>query len=252
MMKRFLLVCIAALALTANAGAQVFDHLSVGLGLGTDGISLELAAPLGDHIDFRAGYGFGPGLIGINVGSVAFPVHPGAPSGPSAGVPLQLKLGMSDARLLFNFYPGHGGFHITVGAYMGSPRVVRALLSNMPSDYNTAGIEVDGYLVKASAGSIPASIYAKGIGGTGYAVKPYVGVGYGRAVPDKRVGFSIDLGAQYQGKPTVWARGEGVTGRTKDVEITDSFAELKNAVEKYGKYTAFWPTLTFHLYVKLF
>ena len=254
-MKKSLSLCLclaAALLLSAGARAQVFDHLALGAGLGTDGLGLELAAPLGDHVDVRLGYGYGLGLIAPRVDAISVPQHPGAASSPSVDVPMKLKLGMNDARLLFNFYPGSGSFHFTAGVYMGSPRFLRALLWNLPSDYNTAGLDVDGYLVKATAGSLPVSLYASGIGGSGFAVKPYVGVGFGRPVSDKRVSFCVDLGAQYQGKPGVWARGEGVTGRQKVVEITDGLSEIRSFVDKYGPFMMFWPTVNIHLYVKLF
>lgn len=256
-MKQFLSFCVVAVfAFSFNAGAQAFKHLSAGIGLGTDGLSLEVASPLGDHVDLRVGYGMGLGLIGYTINDISI-------SDPSNGnqkvnTPLKIGFGMSDARLLFNFYPGNGAFHFTVGAYMGSSRFVRGTLSNMPDTYNTAGIAVDdpngvdNYLVKAKDGTLNLDLCAPGFGGSGFAVKPYVGIGFGRAVPDKAVSFCFDLGAQYQGTPGVWGKGEGLTGRIKSVQITEKeLPEISN-VDKYSKYAMFWPTLTFHLYVKLF
>ena len=112
---------------------------------------------------------------------------------------------------------------------------------------------MDGYPVKAKNNTLDVDLCAPGLGGAGFAVKPYVGIGYGRAVKaDKAVSFSVDLGAQYQGKPGVWAQGEGLTGRTQSVQITEKQLKEVKKVEEYGKYMMFWPTLTFHLYVKLF
>ena len=253
-MKRILSFCLA-LALSATAGAQVFNHLSVGLGAGTDGASLELASPLGGHVELRAGYGAALGLVGYTLKGVALPEHPGNPSGSYVDVPLNVRLGMSDARLLFNFYPSRrGGFHFTVGAFLGSQRLVRAALTGLPADYNTAGIEIDDYLVRADGGVLEAYLGAPGLGSPAFAVKPYAGIGFGRAVdPGKRVSFVFDLGAQYQGVPGVWAAGESLTGRVRDVQITaDSLGDVSSVVDDYGKYAAFWPTISFHLYVKLF
>lgn len=250
-MKKLLSFGVAALlAFSVNAGAQVFNHLSVGVGLGTDGLSVELASPLGSHVDVRAGYGMGLGLIGYTIKDFTVP-EPA--TGNNVNAPLKLGFGMSDARLLFNIYPGKSAFHFTVGAYLGSPRFLRGTISGMPSAYNTAGIEVDGYLVRAKNGSLDVNLCAPGLGGSGFAVKPYVGIGYGRAVPTaKAVSFSVDLGAQYQGAPGVWAEGVGLTGRTKSVQITKNELEAVGKIDEYGKYMMFWPTLTFHLYVKLF
>ena len=254
-MKKAVLLSLAALLLSANAGAQVFNHLSVGAGVGTDGLSLEVAAPLGKYVDVRAGYGTAVGLIGYTVKDLSVPEHPGAPHSNEASVPLRISLGMSDARLLFNLYPSaEKGFHFTLGALFGSPAFVRGTLSNLPADYNTVGFDVDGYLVKAKNGVLATELCAPGLGGSGFAVKPYVGIGFGRAVPTtSRVSFSFDLGAAYQGQMGLWAEGESITGRVEKVQLTDKQIEdLDEVIEEAGKYAAFWPVLSFRLYVRLF
>lgn len=249
-MKKFTFLCVAAaLLFPAHAGAQAFNHLSAGIGLGTDGLNIQLAAPLGSHVDLIAGYGLGLGVINYTVKDFSMP----DPAGSSnVNTPLKLGFGMNDGRLLFNIYPGKGGFHFTVGAYMGASRFVSGKITNLPAAYNTAGLEVDGYLVKATNGEMAVDLCANGIGSHAFAVKPYVGIGFGRAVPNKAVSFSVDLGAQYQGKPGVWAKGEGLTGRIAEVQITEKDLKEISKVDEFGKYMTFWPTLTFHLYVKLF
>lgn len=252
-MKKTLLLCLAALALSANAGAQVFNHLALGIGAGTDGLSFELAAPLGNHVDVRAGYGTALGLIGYTVNNISVPEHPGNASGATVNAPLKINLGMSDARLLFNIYPSaKGGFHFTVGAYMGSPRFARGTFSGLPADYNTVGMESGGYLVRAKSGTIVGELCAPGIGSPAFAVKPYVGIGFGRAVSRGRVSFNVDLGAQYQGLPGLWAEGEGLTGRVEKVQLTSKDLSALSFIDDAGKYLTFWPTLNFHLFVKLF
>ena len=254
MKKTFLLSLTAMLVLSLSAEAQVFNHLALGAGGGTDGLSFELAAPLGSHVQLRAGYGTAIGLIGYTVRDISIPEHPASASGADVKAPLKINLGMSDARLLFNIYPGRGGFHFTVGAYAGSACYARGTMSGMPSDYNTTGVEVDGYLVKATNGQMKAELRAPGLGSGTFAVKPYVGIGFGRAVrTDRRVTFSFDLGAQYQGKSSLWASGESITGRVKDIEFTEKdVREVTSALDEVSKYLAFWPTLNFHLYVRLF
>ena len=253
-MKKFISLCVAAaLFLPVSAGAQVFNHLSLGIGGGTDGLGLQLAAPLGSHVDVIAGYGLGLGLINVKAGQLSVPEQPGSATSNNVSVPLNLSFGMNEGRLLFNIYPGKSGFHFTVGAYMGSSHVLNAKLTGLPAVYNTAGVDVDGYLVKATNGELKLALCANGIGAHAFAVKPYVGIGFGRAIPTKAVSFSVDLGAQYQGKPTVWAKGEGLTGRIQEVQITEKqLRDIGKFTEEAGKYASFWPTLTFHLYVKLF
>ena len=120
MKKSVFLSLLAGVLLSANAGAQVFNHLSLGVGGGTDGLSFELAAPLGGHVQVRAGYGTALGLIGYTVQGVSVPENPVGASGTMTQVPMKINLGMSDARLLFNIYPGKGGFHFTLGVHAGA------------------------------------------------------------------------------------------------------------------------------------
>ena len=254
-MKKTIILSLAALILSVNAGAQVFDHLSVGLGAGTDGLGIELAAPLGNHVDIRAGYGAGVGLVGYTLHGIRVPEHPANPSSNDVPVPMKMSLGMNDARLLFNIYPSATkGFHFTVGAYMGAPAFLSGKLVDMPSDYNTMGVNVDGYLVKAKDGKLVAELCAPGLGSPTFAVKPYVGIGFGRAVDrDRRVSFCFDLGVQYQGKAGLWAEGESVTGRTEKVQLTREHVEaIGDVMDEVAKYAAFWPTLSFRLNVRLF
>ena len=250
-MKKFITLCVAAaLLFPAHAGAQVFNHLSAGIGFGTDALNIQIAAPLGSHVDVIAGYGIGLGVINFTVKDFTLP-DPASSS--NVNTPLKLGMGMNDGRLLFNIYPGKSGFHFTVGAYMGSSRFISGKITNMPAAYNTAGIDVDGYLVKAKNGELAVDLCANGIGSHAFAVKPYIGIGFGRAVPTAHaVSFSVDLGAQYQGKPGLWAKGEGLTGRVADVQITEKQLQEVSKIDEFGKYMTFWPTLTFHLYVKLF
>lgn len=255
-MKRVsILFCLALALLTAQmAGAQAFNHLSLGLGGGTDGVGAELAVPLGGHVQLRAGYGMATGLAGYTYKQLSVPEHPGNTAGSQVTVPLNIKLGMRDARLLFNIHPGSNGFHLTLGAYLGDSRCLRTTLTDLPADYNTAGFDVDGYLVKATNGKLEASLDASGFGPHAFAIKPYLGVGYGYAVrEDKRLSFSVDLGALYQGKPTLWAEGKSITGRTKLVQLSDeALGSFSGKINNYTRYAAFWPTLNLHLYVRLF
>ncbi len=253
--KRLVLLLLLALACVLPARAQ---KMSLGAGVGTDGVSIELTAALGGHVQLRAGYGIATGLVGATINKISVPEHPGDPSGTSVATPLTVKLGMNEGRLLFDFFPGSSDFHISVGAHMGSPRFARGILRNLPSDYNTAGLVVDNYLVKATGGVLEAALCGKGFGSDHFAIKPYLGVGYGRAVKKKsRVSFSVDLGAQYQGKPFFQAQGETPTGRKKTVTLSNEVLEnlvpgFEGYADKYLGWLVVWPTLSAHLYVKLF
>ena len=53
--------------------ASYFNHLDLSVSLGTSGIGFDLATPIGNYVQLRAGYEFMPGFhVGIN-----FPVEVG-------------------------------------------------------------------------------------------------------------------------------------------------------------------------------
>lgn len=251
MRTKHLILLLFVLAWAFPARAQ---YLSLGAGVGSDGVSVELAAPLGRYVHLRAGYGASTGIINYTIQDISVPIHPGYAEGGSASVPLKFRTGFQEGHLLFNIHPGETAFHFTIGTYLGSASCIKGELSYLPTDYNIVGIDVDGYLVKAQNGVLQAALYAPGFGKGSFAVKPYVGVGFGRAIrAGHRMSFSIDLGAQYLGKPTLWGLGEGLTGKTKMVQIPDD--ALGNLVEKVRpvtRYLVVWPVLNAHFYVRLF
>ena len=78
MRKIKVLVAILAFVLGANyASAQdknMFNHLSAGISLGVlDGIGFEVAAPIGNYVNARAGLSFLPG-ISLNLSTELLPV----------------------------------------------------------------------------------------------------------------------------------------------------------------------------------
>lgn len=245
-----LVIALAAL-LPLRAEAQ---HMSLGAGLGTDGVTVELNTSIGRYVHLRAGYGKAFGIINGTISKISVPLHPGNPDWGSVTVPLKLRLGMNEGHLLFNIHPGDCAFHFTVGTYFGNAGCLSGELSYLPADYNTVGIDVDGYLVKAQDGVMKGAIYAPGFGKGAFAVKPYFGIGFGRAVrADRRMSFSIDLGAQYLGKPSLWGLGEGLTGRTKMVPLPeDAMGDFSEKTRQFTRYLVVWPTISAHFYVRLF
>ena len=256
MNKKILVIAIFVwLALPQAAFSQkAFHHLSIGAGGGTDGARIELATTLGPYVQLRAGVGKAVGILSYKMDGISVPIHPGNPAYGSTSVPLTLRTGMHDGHVLFNIHPGRTAFHFTLGTYLGSGCCINGELTALPADYSTVGVNVDGYLVKARDGVLKTALYAPGVGTSSFAVKPYFGIGFGRALRvDRRMSFSIDLGAQYQGKTAIWALGESITGRTKMVAVpTDALGSLAEKVEPMTRWLVVWPVLNAHFYVRLF
>jgi len=73
-------------------------------------------------------------------------------------------------------------------------------------------------------------------------VMPYLGLGFGRSVPNKVVNFRFELGAYYMGSPSVDMTATGLVHQT--VEERDKIQDnLKNYM--------FYPSMTFNLNFKL-
>ena len=86
------------------------------------------------------------------------------------------------------------------------------------------------------------------------ALRPYFGIGIGRAVTtDHKVSFTCDLGAFYWGKPGLFAPGEDLFGEWKDVRITAASLNGRDEgmIEKAEK-LVIYPMLNFHLFFNLF
>jgi hypothetical protein len=60
-------------------------------------------------------------------------------------------------------------------------------------------------------------------------IAPYLGFGFGRAVPKKRAGFSIELGAYYAGGPDVTIEASGMLENTSEEE-----QELEDNLSSYS------------------
>ena len=73
--------------------------------------------------------------------------------------------------------------------------------------------------------------------------RPYLGIGWGRAVPGKLLNFGVELGVQIHGKPALYTEfGEiGIPDELED----DTFQKIMDKVKVY-------PNLTFRLNFRAF
>ena len=60
-------------------------------------------------------------------------------------------------------------------------------------------------------------------------VAPYLGVGFGRAVPNKRWGFAVDFGTYFSSSPEITLDATGIIEQSKDQEglLNESFESFK-------------------------
>lgn len=74
--------------------------------------------------------------------------------------------------------------------------------------------------------------------------RPYLGLGLGRAVPKKRIGFGFDLGVYYIGSPKITVDRSGLI---KSILTDQNIADVEKNVKNYS----FLPNLTFNITYKI-
>ena len=215
-MKKLLFVCGIMLLGLQHVSAQkiddfgVFQHFGANLGVGTEGISVGVATPITNYLEAGFGVNFMPGFkikgdVNLNVGAITI--------GPDTYRFDKLKLEGSLSRTTFDFklnaYPFglSNDFFLTAGLSFGGKEIaklsghndeVARLYREHPEYSEEITAIVDEYEVKIDRqGHAEGEIRVN-------AVRPYVGLGYGRLVPKGRIGFRVELGCQFMGKMKVY------------------------------------------------
>ena len=248
-MKKTFLTLAAVFLMLSTASAQtdlrILNHLSVGAEIGTMGWGVDVAMPVTPYVDVQAGFSMVPKIsyntkIDMNHD---FPV--GFHSNPVKGTAL-----MKNGKLLVSVMPAPHvtSFHITAGLYIGSNDPVGMVdreampleiyQHNLANPDDQRGLALGDYLLRPDVnGHIDATLKVN-------KVKPYLGIGIGRAVPHKRIGFKADLGCIFWGKPVIWNNGE-------EVFDTDAGGDDGGVMKILTKFRVY-PVLNFRLCGRIF
>jgi hypothetical protein len=138
-----------------------------------------------------------------------------------------LKLGA--VGLLFDFHPFGNAFKITIGGTY--------LLYDISATANVRDSVKQNKVVLSPKefGDIKVGLVPQGFA-------PYIGIGFGRAIPNKRVGFGFDLGTYYMNTPELSFKTTGLIEPTSAEE-----PKLQENIKDY----VWLPQLTFNLTIKL-
>lgn len=213
-----LLTAGCALLTTLSMGAQEKDPLTFGIytSLGIpEGFTVGGAMRLMPELTVRAGIGITPQLtfssrIDVNK-AAAFAPYTNKVEAPIA---LDIKMNSSWLRghLLLDYHPFKNPFRITTGLYVGNfhahgyaqiinnkteQSIAEELKNNGVTSMPIVRQEENGKTIIAvqpdETAAISASIAARS------KIQPYLGIGYGFAVPHSRVSFFGDFGILYNG-----------------------------------------------------
>ena len=226
----------------AQADYGYFNSLGLGLSVSTVGVGLEVSTPIGNYFALRGGVSFMPKFtVTDEVNADLKGVPQGYPQ--SAEVELEGSTKRTTGELLLNLYPFRSNcFFVAAGASFGGDKFVQITghsdeLQQLIAAGGSAGLQIGDV-------SIPVDQNGNVSGGLKVsAVRPYVGLGYGRAVPSKRINFMLDAGVQLHGTPEVYSDFGQVDQLM--AEVDNDFTDIINKLKVY-------PVIRFRICGKLF
>lgn len=234
-MKRIILLCalIAMSAISLSVSAQkelgIFNTLSVGVSAGTTGIGVDVATPVTPHFAIRGGVSFMPG-IKISTDVDVDLTDPNLGSYPT-NLDLEGSMSRASGDLLVNYYPFlSSSFFVTAGAYFGGSKLVKIdghsdKLKEYVDKGGNAGIVIGDQTIPVDKnGNVAGGLKVSGF-------RPYIGVGFGRAVPKKRLGVMFELGVQFHGTPKVYTSAGELGNALGDGD--DSFTKIMDKLTVY-------------------
>lgn len=225
---------------SAQEATWVPKNLGIGVGVGTTGIVIDASTTIHNYFGVRFGVDIMPKIkintefdLGLN--GYQSDWNKLSQEAQKAGIDLsgfgnqlpkdlkvQGKLNNTTWHFLIDVYPfgAKSSFHATVGAYFGSKKVIsiynRSNELSVINEWNEMvrtgkipgfnendmiGAQVGEYFITPDPkdnGNVEGRIEVAGF-------RPYLGFGFGRAVPKKRVGCQFDMGVQFWGSPEVIA-----------------------------------------------
>ena len=248
-MKRILSTIFAALAVmmaSSQASAQFFDHLSLGVGAGFDGISLDLGVPVGDFMQLRAGGSYLP-PYGYRKEFPNFEYQ----DGESIDLNILAQPQISAFNAMLDLFPGRKtGFHFTLGLLAGDRTI---------ASVRTEGLDVDEKLVLGDTqfeyddnGQVRVNLDVNKF-------LPYVGIGAGRAVRSKPVTFVFDFGVLYTGGLGLYTTASDLSRPLDGIQYvritSEDLAEVDfddyGILDKVGEFPVL-PMLKFSLFFRIF
>ncbi|MCL1867920.1 MAG: hypothetical protein FWF72_03080 [Paludibacter sp.] len=227
------MLCFAGNIKAQDASEGGFlEHGGIGLNVNfLKGYGISAHLSLLPTLKARVGLNyFGLGIIPTILGSTDFHANDydfkttGIGEETVDGKITKINLAMINGSILADWYPfgGNSVFSITGGCYIGADRVNVA--GDAHNDFSYQNIQIK----TNNDGTF------KGYIQMGNIIKPYIGIGLGKTIPNSRVGFRWDLGVVYQGKPSFYsdnAKGGKFNADEIDKEgMGDGYNAVYNAV----------------------
>lgn len=229
-----IIVILTAVSLTTTAqksiSSDIANHLSVSASAGTTGLGFEVAFPVTSYLNVRAGYEKMPRISKNTMVSYSY-------NNQSFQTEVEGNFNLDSWKILLDIYPSkYYTFHLTMGLFSGETNIVTAK-NVVPLNDLIKSLSIGGYDITVEDGYASVSVETN-------KRKPYLGIGFGRAVPKRRIGIAIDMGVLLWGTPTVY---ENFSGQHLPVDI--SYIE-KNEDNQYIETISklkVWPVVSVRL-----
>lgn len=260
MMKRLFLFLVVALSTFIGAFARdekdasfyaLGKRVGIGVGVGTEGIGIDVATHLNNYFGVRVGVNIMPSFkfnTDVDAEDVEENLNGSHYSSSLGYAPVELEASFARTTydVKFDVYPlgcSRSSFFITAGLSFGGEKLLK--INGHWDDYDRANVEAGKYGVNIADYEIP--LDENGNVEAGLKVKnvrPYLGLGWGRLVSKNRVGFRFELGVQFHGKPKLYAS----TIEDMDEYLRDNLSdEESDDFNKIMDNFKVWPVLKFSL-----
>lgn len=284
-MKKSLLLITLLLGTTVSFASgnenESFQHMSANIGLGSTGITLDIGTMAHPLVGLRLGLDYMPNItmkkfdLTVSDGTghakeVYETLQPNGLNKPG-NVLVGAAPGWFTGHLLADFYLHRDkGFHFTAGLYFtGSDHFMTMKnkekgwfndiydFNNSIGAYTTVDHSNVGYIgITLKDGTIlgpdkKGDMYGKF---QVWKVRPYIGVGYGRTVSEKKIDWSVDAGMQIWGTPKAYIKDCKQGGALYHEVHPDDLSDQKahDAVKRAKTLLKVYPCVTFRLNCRLF
>lgn len=203
---------------------NIFNHLGVSVHAATTGFGFEVATPITNWVTMRVGGTFMPGFkFSADVDGEYDYIDSTTGFGDQYPFSMDVDASLKRAQgsLIFNIYPfgSRYNFFIAAGAYFGGSKILKI---KGHSDELEAAMQAGDASVMIGDYTLPVDENGNVRGGLKTkSFRPYLGLGFGRAVPNKRVSFMFELGVQFQGKMKVYTDFGDIEELAKDYNDDD-------------------------------
>ena len=184
---------------------NIFNHLGVGVHAATTGFGVEVATPITKFVTLRAGASFMPGFSFNSDIDGHYSINDATYGSYEGDFEMEVEgsLRRTQGSVIFNVHPfaDKSSFYVAAGAYFGGASVITLKghseeLMNLPAEHPY--IEVGDYKLPVDKdGNVNGSLRVANF-------RPYLGLGFGRAVPKRRLNFGVELGVQFMGHMKVY------------------------------------------------